>query len=120
MSTHCRPSTQHTDGSWDGSAYSTALAIRLLNSSGVFNWSMSGLTAQPSAPLDGQQVQLKFNVLNNGSIVAPAAVARVFDGNPLAGGLQIGSDISVPALAVGDNPAEFVQARNLDDVMAKC
>jgi len=24
------------------------------------------------------------------------------------------------ALAVGDNPAEFVQARNLDDVMAKC
>jgi len=24
------------------------------------------------------------------------------------------------ALAVGDDPAEFVQAQNLDDVMAKC
>jgi type III restriction enzyme len=24
------------------------------------------------------------------------------------------------ALAVGENPAEFIQARNIDDLMAKC
>ncbi|UUZ48733.1 hypothetical protein LP420_39740 [Massilia sp. B-10] len=38
-------SSQRTDGSWDGSVYSTALAVRLLKSAGLFNWTIGSMTA---------------------------------------------------------------------------
>jgi uncharacterized repeat protein (TIGR01451 family) len=95
--------SQHVDGSWDASVYSTSLALRLLKSAGLFNWSASGLTAAPAAPLDGQQTVLSFSVTNNGSATAPAGVARVYDGDPAATGPQIGQDLTLPALLAGES-----------------
>ncbi len=98
-------SSQRTDGSWDGSVYSTALAVRLLKSAGLFNWAASDLKIAPVSPLDGQQGVISFKVTNSGSAAAPAGIARVHDGEP-ASGAQIGADIHIPALIVGES-AEF-------------
>jgi subtilase family serine protease/flagellar hook assembly protein FlgD len=95
-------SSQQVDGSWDGSVYSTALAVKLLKSAGLFNWTATALTAQPAAPLDGQQAVLTFKVANSGTAPAPAGVARAYDGDPAAG-RQIGSLMNVPALVAGDS-----------------
>ena len=93
--------SQQVDGSWDGSAYSTALAVRLLKSSGMFNWAVAGAQAMPKAPVDGQSVILSFKVSNTGSAPAPAGIARFYDGDPAAGGTPIGNDITIPPLALG-------------------
>ncbi|WP_082507133.1 CARDB domain-containing protein [Duganella sp. Root336D2] len=94
-------SSQRTDGSWDGSAYSTALAVRLLKSSGLFNWTTAGMQAAPAAPTDGQSVILSFKVSNTGTTSAPAGVARLYDGDPATGGVSVGNDIAIPPLAIG-------------------
>ena len=94
-------SSQQLDGSWDGSAYSTALAVRLLKSAGMFNWAVVGAQAVPKAPIDGQSVVLSFKVSNTGSAPAPAGIARFYDGDPATGGTPIGNDIAIPALAMG-------------------
>lgn len=96
-------SAQRTDGSWDGSAYSSALALRLLKSAGLFNWSLTDVKALPTAPQDGQPTVLSFKVSNAGTTNAPAGIARVYDGDPAAAGVPIGADINVPALLVGDS-----------------
>jgi flagellar hook assembly protein FlgD/fibronectin type 3 domain-containing protein len=98
-------STQHTDGSWDGTVYSTALALRMLSNAAIFNWTVTGLTATPAAPLDGQQTLLSFTVSNNGAQTAPNGIVRVYDGDPSKGGVQIGQDINVPGLAPAQNIA---------------
>ncbi|MBC3872944.1 CARDB domain-containing protein [Undibacterium flavidum] len=96
-------STQLIDGSWNKSAYSTALALRLLRSSGLFNWALTDLKIASEGLLDGQQTVVSFKVSNNGTSTAPAGKVRVFDGDPALASQQIGSDISIPALAVGAN-----------------
>jgi subtilase family serine protease/flagellar hook assembly protein FlgD len=96
-------SAQRTDGSWDGSAYSSALALRLLKSAGLFNWSLTDLKARPTGPQDGQPTVLSFKVSNAGTSNAPAGIVRVYDGDPAAAGVPIGADINVPALLVGDS-----------------
>ncbi len=95
--------SQQVNGSWDGSAYSTALAVRLLKSSGLFNWSVAGLRAAPAAPIDGQTVVLSINVSNTGNAPAPAGIARFYDGDPAAGGVPIGNDIAIPPLLMGSS-----------------
>ncbi|WP_426212029.1 CARDB domain-containing protein [Massilia sp. TWP1-3-3] len=109
-------SSQQSDGSWDGSVYSTALAVRLMKSSGLFNWTAGELKANPVAPLDGQQVVLSFKVGNSGTASAPPGSARVYDGDPASGGQQIGADLNVPALLVGDSVELKVLWNTLDKV----
>lgn len=95
--------TQKSDGSWDGSAYSTALALDILGSPGGGNWVLAELQANPVSPRDGQRVNLSVRVWNKGSKATPASVLRYYDGNPLSGGQSIGSDIVVPAMAPGES-----------------
>nr|WP_315483476.1 CARDB domain-containing protein [uncultured Undibacterium sp.] len=94
-------SMQLIDGSWNKSAYSTALALRLLRSSGLFNWTLTDLRTNLDSLPDGQQVVLSFKVSNDGTNVAPIGKVRVFDGDPATTGIQIGQDINFPALSVG-------------------
>lgn len=96
-------SSQLVDGSWDGSVYSTSLAVRLLKSAGLFNWTTGELKAMPAAPLDGQKVVLSFKVVNSGTALAPAGIARAYDGDPGNGGQQIGNDMTIPPLVAGDS-----------------
>lgn len=94
---------QQRDGSWDGSVFSTALALRLLKSGGLVNWRLDELKAGPASPVDGQQVVLGLKISNSSTSPAGASVVRVFDGDPQQGGTQIGNDLDLPALLAGES-----------------
>lgn len=96
-------SAQQSDGSWDGSVFSTALALRLLQSGALVNWRLSELKAQPANPVEGQQVVLSLRVSNSSTSPASASVVRVFDGEPAQGGTQIGAELALPALLAGES-----------------
>lgn len=93
-------SRQATDGSWDGSVYSTALAVAALRRYSFPNWAFLGSPQMsPTSPLDGQRVQLTFTVVNNGNAPAPRGALRLYAGDPAQGGTPNGADASIPALA---------------------
>lgn len=94
--------TQKSDGSWDGSAYSTALALNVLGAAGGGNWTLSEFTATPDSPYDGQRIRLSVRVWNKGTQATPSTVLRYYDGDPKAGGQAIGNNIVVPAMAPGE------------------
>lgn len=91
--------TQQPDGSWDGSIYATALAIRTLGVAQTYNWAASTLTATPATVRDGQRVALSMLVSNSGVVAAPAGLVRVFDGDPSAG--IVLAEMPVPPLEAG-------------------
>ncbi|WP_035058652.1 CARDB domain-containing protein [Andreprevotia chitinilytica] len=93
--------SQRADGSWDGSTYSTALALRVLKSGALVNWNVSNLTATPASATDGRYVQLSVTVSNTGSVGAGTGLLRFYDGGQ--NGVQIGSDVSVPPLSPGQS-----------------
>ncbi|MDX2000453.1 MAG: CARDB domain-containing protein, partial [Thermoanaerobaculia bacterium] len=93
---------QTVEGSWEGSVYTTALTISALRRFAFPNWSFQGLpTATPERPADGERAELRVRIENSGNAFAPAGVVRFYDGDPGAGGLVIGSDVTLPALAPG-------------------
>lgn len=100
--------SQRMDGSWQGSVYSTVLALQLMRSNAAANLAVSGLQALPQPIYDGQRVTLSVKVVNVGALQSQPSTVRFFDGDPAAGGLAIGDAIPVPALVPGD--AKSVQA----------
>ncbi len=94
---------QHTDGSWDGSRYTTALTLLALNSFRFPNWRFdANFGAEPSSPVDGERVRLSLTVRNEGHSTAQETVVRFYNGAPESGGQPIGGDLQVPILASGD------------------
>ncbi|MDX1430942.1 MAG: CARDB domain-containing protein [Gammaproteobacteria bacterium] len=95
---------QDEAGSWQGSTYKTALAVRALQRFNFPNWRfIGGIAVEPASPVDGDRVRLTVTVSNDANVLAPATVVRAFDGDPGAGGTPIGDDVPVPALAPGDS-----------------
>lgn len=96
---------QRVDGSWQGSVYSTVLAMQLLRNASAANLAIGNLQASPLPIFDGQRVSLSATVSNAGSIQSQATTVRFFDGDPSAGGVAIGEAIPIPALVGTDNAA---------------
>ncbi|QJR11141.1 Tol-Pal system protein TolB [Usitatibacter rugosus] len=94
-------SSQRVDGSWAGSVYSTALAVNVLARADALNWAIVGFTATPGRASDGQRVVVTVTVRNTGNRATPAGKLRVSVGDPSAGGVAIGPDGDIPALAPG-------------------
>ncbi len=93
---------QTAEGSWDGSVYSTALAVSALKRFGSPNWRFAApATVSPQSPRDGERVRLQFSVVNDGSLAAPAGVLRLYDGDPAQGGQPAAPDAPLPPLAPG-------------------
>lgn len=92
---------QTTAGSWEGSVYATASAVAALKRFSFPNWNVAALSAAPISPRDGDRVKLTINVKNDANVFAPVGVLRVYDGDPASGGVQIGSDLTIPTLAPG-------------------
>ncbi|MCB1033077.1 MAG: hypothetical protein KDD47_04500, partial [Acidobacteria bacterium] len=91
---------QTVAGSWEGSVYTTALAVSALRRFSFPNWAFaSGLIPDPVQPRDGERVTLTIRVANTGNQTAPAGILRIYDGDPAAGGVPIGPDVTVPTLA---------------------
>jgi subtilase family serine protease/flagellar hook assembly protein FlgD len=97
--------TQRSDGSWDGTAYSTASALGMLKGASAFDWAVAALQITPTRAHDGDLVQLRAKVTNTGTVAAPTGTLRLYDGAPSAGGTPIGADLFVPALAPGQSAA---------------
>lgn len=93
-------SRQTLDGSWEGSSYSTALAVSVLKR---FNFPnaivVAPIVATPAQPRDGDRVALSVTVRNDGNVPMPASVLRIYDGDPAAGGTAVGADVAIPVIA---------------------
>ncbi|MCP4659565.1 MAG: hypothetical protein GY856_29530, partial [bacterium] len=93
--------SQDEAGSWEGSTYTTALAVNALRRFDFPNWTFTGpIAAAPQEPRDGERVDLGLEVINNGNAAAPAGLLRLFAGDPEAGGTVI-HEITIPELAPG-------------------
>jgi subtilase family serine protease/flagellar hook assembly protein FlgD/fibronectin type 3 domain-containing protein len=93
---------QQIAGDWAGSVYLTATAALAGARDQRVNFVVrDAIVAVPAAPFDGERVALAAFVGNAGNAAAPASVARWYDGDPAAGGVQIGTDVAVPAIVPG-------------------
>ncbi|CAB5720519.1 Exoglucanase B precursor [Delftia tsuruhatensis] len=95
--------SQRMDGSWQGSVYSTALALQMLRTAASSNLAIAGLQVSPLPVFDGQRATLSARVVNAGSLQSQATTVRFFDGDPAAGGVAIGGPIPIAALVGGDS-----------------
>lgn len=94
---------QRVDGSWQGSVYSTVLALQLLRNASAANLAIGGLQATPFPIYDGQRATLSAKVVNAGVVPSQASTVRFFEGDPAAGGVAIGNAIPIAALVGGDS-----------------
>ncbi len=96
---------QQVNGSWDGSVYATALAVRTLRSAGTPNFVVEAPVPTPTAPRDGERVTFSIPVSNLGGVAASVTLALYEaapeSGEPETGGTLVG-ELVVPELA----PAE--------------
>jgi len=94
---------QRLDGSWQGSVYSTVLALQMLNTSSSVNLSIGSLQVSPQPVVDGQRVKLTARVSNTSATQSPITSVRFYDLDPNSGGSAIGAAIAIPALVGGDS-----------------
>ena len=90
-------------GDWSGSTYATALAATALQRFSFSNWLIDSFTITPQNPSDGDRVQVTIRVLNDTRLAADPTELSLYDGDPVAGGVAIASDVVVPALNPGQS-----------------
>ena len=93
--------SQRSDGSWEGSAFQTALVLGALREAGGANLLVpaDSLVLAPNPAHEGEVVRVTARVRNAGRSAAPASVARLFDGGAAAGPWV--AEAAVPALPPG-------------------
>lgn len=97
---------QQTAGDWQGSIYLTATAALARLYDDKANLAAAGVAdVMPADAIDGDVLTLTVRVVNAGARAAAASVARWYAGDPEAGGVAIGAEQSVPALAAGATAA---------------
>lgn len=83
--------TQSPDGSWNQDPYSTALAIRALaNEKPNLSITSGDIYFSNPAPTVGETITITANIKNTGPLQANNVVVQFYDGDPNAGGIQIG------------------------------
>lgn len=92
-------------GDWNGSVFTTAEVVRVLEQINKANLSFDApASASPAAPIAGDLVRIRTRVRNDG-LALLAARLTWFLGDPDAGGTPIGSDIELGALGAGQSLA---------------
>ena len=95
-------SNQQLNGSWNDDPYSTALAIRALASvKPNLSITSSDISFSKSMPLIGEEITITATVKNTGIEDASNVIVRFYQGDPNAGGVQIGSDQAMSLIAHG-------------------
>jgi subtilase family serine protease/flagellar hook assembly protein FlgD/Tol biopolymer transport system component len=103
-------SRQLADGSWSESTYQTALAVRALKVAELTNAKIAAadVTVSDSTPVDGRPVTLRAMVSNDSVRDLQNLTVSLFDGQPAAGGIQIGADVTIANLpALSQLPVVF-------------
>lgn len=89
---------QSTAGDWNGSVYSTALAVSALQSANFANWLIDDVLADPESPRDGERVKLTVTVANDGQEATDATILRVYEGGTVDPANLISDDLRVPSI----------------------
>jgi subtilase family serine protease/flagellar hook assembly protein FlgD len=90
---------QRTTGHWEGSVFTTALAVNALQAVNLPNVAVTSLEADVAAPVDGERVRLKAVVVNDGIHLIENTQLQFYLGDPQSGGTPINSAISIPPIA---------------------
>ena len=94
--------TQLPDGSWNGDAYSTAMAIYgLVHVGPDLAVNTSDIVLSNPAPSDYEVVTISATIHNRGALAAHSILVHIFDGDPGFGGVEIGADATIWTLAAG-------------------
>lgn len=89
---------QSTAGDWNGSVYSTALAVSALQSANFANWLIDDVLAHPESPRDGERVKFTVTVANDGQEATEATILRVYEGGSVDPAALISDDLQVPSI----------------------
>jgi len=93
---------QLPDGSWGDDAYLTALAVHGLSHIGPdLAVGTADISFSDPAPVDSALVTVSATVHNSGTVAANNVLVRFYDGQPTAGGAQIGTELAIPSIAAG-------------------
>jgi len=129
---------QRNGGHWEGSVYTTAIAVQALQSVALPNLVVQSITPEKISISDGERIKLSVMVSNDSSLTPPPTIAQFYLGDPASGGLPLGSPINligIPAntSVIGDfywdtldlagdqtifvvvDPANTIQERNEKD-----
>lgn len=90
--------TQQANGSWNNDPYATALALQALANIRP-NLTASSLSFTKPMPQAGETITITANIKNIGLEDAAGVIVRFYQGDPLAGGIQIGSDQVIQLIA---------------------
>jgi len=91
--------TQSANGSWNDDPYSTALALQALaNVKPNLAVTTTDITFSKLMPQTGESITITAVIKNTGLEPASTIIVRFYQGDPLAGGVQIGSDKIIPSL----------------------
>jgi len=94
---------QSVDGSWEGSVYSTSLALLAIKRFNFPNLAFAGpAEVVPTNPSDGERVEIAFEVLNDGRLLISGGVLRLYEGDPDTGGVAVG-EVALPTLTSGQS-----------------
>lgn len=87
-------------GSWNSDVYTTALALQAL---GLMkpNLKAGAISISDPTAAVGETVTISAQVRNTGAVDAADVLVRIYDGDPDAGGVQIGIDQTVISIAAG-------------------
>lgn len=94
---------QLQSGSWSGSVYTTALALRALQGISLPNLAVSSFTMQDAAIQDGQRATLQVTITNDSPLPADPVLLRVYNGDPAQAGASIVGQTIVPRLVGGSS-----------------
>lgn len=89
---------QSTAGDWNGSVYSTALAVSALQSANFANWLIDDVLADPESPRDGERVKFTVTIANDGQEATEATILRVYEGGSVDPAALISDDLQVPSI----------------------
>lgn len=92
---------QDDAGSWNGSVYTTSVAVRVLKRFNFANLTVEFVKLHPEEPFDGQSVNIELRIQNLGNTLADLTSVRLYDGDPASDGVVIGSDIALPIMPSG-------------------
>ncbi|OGW29567.1 MAG: hypothetical protein A2X56_13130 [Nitrospirae bacterium GWC2_57_13] len=94
--------SQSSNGSWNDDPYSTALALQAMAKvKPNLTITSADISFSQTTPVPGEAVTISVMIHNTGLAAADSVVLQLFDGDPAAGGLQIGSLITLPSIAPG-------------------
>lgn len=96
---------QRTSGHWEGSVYTTALAVSALQQVNLPNLLVQSISVGDADVVDGERVKVRALVGNDSNSSATGTSLQFYLGDPASGGVVIGQPITLPVMPVHSSQA---------------